>query len=100
MCVAQVWGNWSYQGPGFGPAPGTARWGWQLPGHSGVVGSPYGLDMGGQLASTKQYKVVHAHARAYWGSALAPWTGRYVYTCLYAYTFVHVAYQLAACGQV
>lgn len=39
---------------------------------------------------TKRY----SGTKAYWGSALAPWTGRCVYACLYAYTFVYVAYQL------
>ena len=73
-----------------GVAVAWTRWG---------AGCPHGLDMGRQLASTNQYKVVHAHARTTGGLPWHPWPCRYVYACLYAYTFVHVARQLGACSR-
>jgi hypothetical protein len=82
---------------GSDPPLDNARWGLQLPGHSGVVGFPYGLDMGRQLGGGTPVQTSTRPATAYWGSALAPWTGRYVLAVSDTYTFVYVAYQLAAC---
>lgn len=45
---------------GSDPPLDNARWGLQLPGHSGVPGSRMAWTWAGSRGSTNQYKVVHA----------------------------------------
>jgi len=91
LCTA-----WVGQGYGLtssGAPLDNARWGSQLPGHGGVQV----LAWPGHGQAVGQYKPVQGGTRSRmgkWGCALAPWPGRYVYVCLYAYTFVHVVCQL------